>query len=172
MKKLLLLLSLLIFISCSEVKKIIKTEKTNPIKVYLGFLKNKSLKPKINEILTDSLSKTIITSHSLALRNKKNAEYLIRGTITNYSKGTKIYDYNDVSQMYRINLSVEINILKRKNNKFVDFKKFTINETTIYSDINISKETEENAIERLSKLLSIKIFIKLNKELLNVKKNK
>jgi hypothetical protein len=160
LRKIIILIIILSLTNCAAERKIFV--KKNKIPVYLAFFDNKTYKPKINEILTLGVSQIILTSDILKNVNKIECQYLIRGTVTNYSITPKIYDYNDVVQMYKMSVGVTINILKQTEpEKYEPYTNFSSESSIIYSETNMSKENEEQAFNRLKEMASIKIYKKI-----------
>jgi hypothetical protein len=157
-KRIIFILSILL-VSCANIKTVKPIEKQ--IKVFVGFFENQSSKTKINEIVTDSLTDMLIDSNMFDFTTKENADYLVRGTILSYSQSAQIYDYEDKIRMYKIRVNIKINIFNNKTLELLN--NFNVSATTIYSDNNISAETEDEAIQRIKFQAAMKIYKELKK---------
>lgn len=170
MKKLLIsiirLFIILLFLAGCAVNKNISSlpeNNNNPIRVYSAIFSNKTYKPLINEAVSEEFIKLLISAGQFKFTARAEADYIINGTITSYTKSVESYDYKDKPQMHRLSISAEIRIL---NNSADAIEPIIINSdaSTLYSEVTTSPETERQAIDRLKKILAVKLHSKLSEK--------
>ena len=136
----------------------------NPIEIFIPIFKNNSMKPAANEHITESFTEIAAASKLFILSDKNNAKYEISGEILSYSISGQALDYHDYPQMKRLNIAVSF-MLKKKSadNNFLEILNKTESGFTVFSETGISNEPENEAAEKLYRILAIKIFDKIKR---------
>ncbi len=155
-----------LFINCISGCAAVKTQQNTITekKIFLAFINNKTLKPRINEILTEKLSETLLSSNAFKLVNKSEADYLIYAEVSGYISSPIVYAEKDFVELYSLQMAVDV-VIKNKNgeNKFLEF---TLNDRHIYSETSSVPETEKTAAEILCGHISFSLYDRLIKKFL------
>jgi len=155
-----IIFSVMFLFSCTRAIK--PSGKANEKKVFLAFFDNQTIKPGVNEILTEFLRDIFLVSDSVKLVNKKDANYFVSGNIKEYTISAETYSDREAVEMYSIKIVVEVLIKKRTaSGDFLELQSFDASDRFIFSESASVPKTEKNAVEETCRKLAFKIYNKI-----------
>lgn len=131
--------------------------------LYLPLFTNQTLKPRLENGLTDSIAEVLsrIPSARLGL-SEEQADAVIEGIILSYSSSAIAYDSNDTIKEYRARMAVEVKLKKISDGRLLWKNRLTWQEPYLAStDKSLQNDLEEEAIREIDRRLAEEFLFRL-----------
>jgi len=124
-------------------------------KVAVRLFKNETKEPDIEYTISHYISSELIRDGRVKIVNSEEAEYIIEGEVTKYSKKTLALDPQGITRQYKLIIGVNVVIKSKDGNELWEMEDLTEDaefETT--KEVETSKALEREALKKAAKDLA------------------
>ncbi len=128
----------------------------NGKKVSIHILKNHTGEPDIEYIIPRAIASEFIrTPQVRVVKNDRDADYVLKGKVTSYSKHILSLDYQGTGQYYQLTVTIHVILENPATGKTIDLGEMSEDsEYHIARDLETSKTNERRALDRISQELA------------------
>ena len=131
--------------------------------IYLPLFSNQTLKPRLENSLTDSVAEVLSRIESIRLvSDKDRADTVVEGTILSYGTSALSYDQNDRIREYRARMSVEMTLRRISDGKLLWKDRLEWQEPYLTNpDKSVQNDLEIDAIREIEQRLAEEFMFRL-----------
>lgn len=131
--------------------------------VYLPLFSNQTLKPRLENSLTDSVAEALSRVSSIRLvSDKSQADAVVEGAILSYGSTALSYDQNDTIREYRARMIVDIKLRRLQDGKLLWHNRIDWQEPYLTSpDKSLQNDREDAAIREIDQRLAEEFLFRL-----------
>lgn len=131
--------------------------------LYLPLFANRTLKPRLENALTDSVAEALGRIPAARLGSREGlADAVVEGDILTYSSSAIAYDKNDTIKEYSARMSVEIKLRRISDGRLLWQDRLTWQEPYLANtDKSLQNDLEDEAIREIDRRLAEEFLFRL-----------